>query len=94
MSSISSDPLFIGLTRQPLILGVSLHYALFNMIACTVLFIQSSSIKVFLFGLVIHGVGYYLCFKEPRFMQLYMKKYEKCGVCPNKIFHGGNSYGV
>ena len=42
--ALNSDPLFIGLTRPPMIFGVSIKYAALNMIISMSLFIQSNSI--------------------------------------------------
>jgi type IV secretion system protein VirB3 len=89
-----SDPLFVGLTRPTLILGVSLNYAMLNMLVSAVLFIQKNSIKVLFLALIVHAIGYIACFREPRFMEIYMMKFAKCNKCSNKMYYGGNSYGI
>lgn len=94
MSSIGNDPLFVGLTRPTLILGVSMQYAMLNMIICGVGFIQSSSLKIIFIGIIVHIFGYVLCFREPRFMELYMVKLGKFNNCTNKSYYGANSYEV
>jgi type IV secretion system protein VirB3 len=93
-SNLSSDPLFVGLTRPTLIFGVSISFAMLNMIVSVVGFIQTSSFGVLMMAFVIHGIGYILCFKEPRFMELYMNKFSKCNKCSNKIYYGSNSYDI
>jgi type IV secretion system protein VirB3 len=40
----------------------------------------------------IHGLGYYICSKEPLFIELFKVRAEKCSKCKNKFFHGANSY--
>lgn len=92
--SLSSDPLFVGLTRPTLIFGVSVQYAMVNMMVSVVYFIQTSSFKILPIAAIIHFVGYILCFKEPRFMELYLNKMGKCNKCPNKGYYGANSYSV
>lgn len=94
MSEINVDPLFVGLTRPTLIFGVSLQYAMLNMIICGIYFIQTSSVKIIFIAIVIHLIGYVLCFKEPRFMELYMLKLGKFNQCPNKSYYGANSYDI
>lgn len=89
---VRSDPLFVGLTRPTLILGVSLKYALLNLLTSAVSFIQTSDFRVILIALIIHAVGYYLYFKESRFLELYLIKLSKCNNCPNRIYYGANSY--
>ena len=88
------DKLFKGLTRPPMILGVSFSFVMLNFFVGIISFIVSSQLKVFLIVFILHGVGYLLCHDEPLFLELILKKLQKCNVCKNKIFHGGNSYDV
>ncbi len=94
MSEIYNDPLFVGLTRPTLIFGVSMQFAMLNMIVCGIYFIQTSSIKGIFLGIIFHLVGYILCFKEPRFMELYMIKFGKFNQSKTKGYYGANSYYV
>ncbi len=91
---IVPDPLFTGLTRPSLILGVSFKFAILNILISVNAFIQTSNFKIIILAIVLHGIGYYLCFKEPRFVELYLTKFTKCNLCSNKIYYGGNSYFV
>jgi type IV secretion system protein VirB3 len=91
---LKADPLFIGLTRPTMIFGVSIQYVMLNMMICVVLFIQTSEIGIIFVALIVHLIGYLLCFKEPRFMELYLNKGSKCNQCPNKSFYGSNSYSI
>lgn len=94
MSGLQNDPLFVGLTRPTLIFGVSLQYAMLNMVVCGVYFIQTSSLYSIFIGIIVHIIGYVLCFKEPRFMELYMIKFGKFNQCPNSSYYGANSYDI
>ncbi len=89
---MNNDPLFIGLTRPPLIMGVSIKFAVLNMLLCGIGYIYSNSIKVVFVGVVIHLIGFLVCMKEPRFIELYINKFSKCNKCPNKSYYGANSY--
>lgn len=91
---VSTDPLFVGLTRPTLIFGVSVQYAMLNMMISVTIFIQKSSIYIVFIAAVVHLIGYLLCFKEPRFMELYLNYSSKCNQCPNKSYYGANSYSV
>ena len=93
-SDLSTDPLFVGLTRPTLIFGVSIQFAMLNMIVSVVGFIQTTSFRIVFIAFVIHGIGYILCFKEPRFMELCTNKFSKCNNCPNKMYYGSNSYDI
>lgn len=89
---LKSDPLFVGLTRPTMIFGVSVQYAMLNMMISVAIFIQTSGFRIVFVAGIIHLIGYLLCFKEPRFMELYLKKGAKCNLCVNKSFYGANSY--
>jgi type IV secretion system protein VirB3 len=94
MSEINNDPLFVGLTRPTLIFGVSVQYALLNMLISVVSFIQTSNFQILFIAGIVHAIGYILCFKEPRFMELYLNKFQKCNQCSNKMYYGANSYNI
>ncbi len=91
---LRTDPLFVGLTRPTMIFGVSLFFALLNIMVTIVLFIQSPGIKILFIAVIVHLIGYLMCFKEPRFIELYLNKASKCNQCSNKRFYGANSYSV
>ncbi len=91
---LSVDPLFVGLTRPPVIFGVSLKFAAVNMIVSVTLFIQGVGLIVLFIAGALHLLGYILCFKEPRCIELFFNKISKCNQCPNKSFYGANSYGI
>ena len=91
---LASDPLFVGLTRPTMIFGVSIQYAMLNLMISITFFIQVTSIKIIFVAAIMHLVGYLLCFKEPLFMELYLNYGAKCNKCPNKSFYGANSYNI
>ncbi len=89
-----SDPLFVGLTRPTMIFGVSIKYAMLNLMGSVTWFIQDSRLYIIFIAAAVHLLGYLLCFKEPRFMELYSNYFSKCNQCPNKPYYGANSYSV
>lgn len=89
---LRSDPLFVGLTRPSMIFGVSIQYAMLNFMVAVTLFIQKTSIYIVILAAIMHLIGYLLCFKEPKFMELYLNYAGKCNQCPNKSYYGANSY--
>ena len=61
------DPLFQGLARPTMILGVSFMYFVINGMFSMVAFINTSNfIVLFIIAPTIHGFGYLLCMREPR----------------------------
>ena len=91
---VKLDPLFVGLTRPTLFLGVNQKFVMLNGFASISYFIQTSDVMVIIIATLIHMVGYILSFKEPLFIELFMVRQQKCSKCPNKMYHGANSYDV
>ncbi len=91
---LQSDPLFQGLTRPTMIMGVSYMYFVINAIVNMILFINSQDFKVLLMvAPVVHLIGYLICLKEPRAIELFIIKMAKGYKCMNRGYHGfTNSY--
>ena len=93
---LQADPLFQGLARPTMIMGVSYMYFVLNGIISIITFINTQNfiILFFVFPLV-HGVGYLICLKEPRAIELMMLRASKGTKCLNRRFHGyTNSYDI
>jgi len=93
---LGTDPLFLGLTRPSMLFGVSYTFAALNGIISLLLFVITSK---FIYLLVIlpglHMIGWFICLKEPRAIELFIAKWSKCNVCRNRYYHSGtNSYDV
>ena len=92
---VQADPLFVGLTRPPMFLGVSFMVVIMNFFANVLIFIQTSNFVVLLVIMPsIHMIGYIICFHEPLFLELFLVRSQKCTKCRNKGYHGANSYDV
>lgn len=91
---LQSDPLFQGLTRPTMILGVSYMYFVINAIISMITFINLQSFKMLLIvAPTVHLIGYLICLKEPRAIELFILKVNKGFRCLNRGFHGyTNSY--
>lgn len=90
--SVSNDPLFVGLTRPTMIFGVSFKFFFLNFFISLLGYINSPGLMVIGLALSMHLLAYIICFKEPLFLELYMKKGEKCTRCKNRIYFEANSY--
>jgi type IV secretion system protein VirB3 len=93
---LQADPLFQALARPPMIMGVSYTFFVFNALLCLVGFIQTNNFIVLFFAApVIHAVGYLLCMKEPRAVELMILRCSTGTRCTNRSFHGyTNSYDI
>lgn len=94
-SRLATDPLFQGLTRPPMVAGVSYMFFVLNAMICMVTYIQTTSILVLPFAGVMHMFGYLLCMKEPRAIELWMLRMKWGFRSWNRVYHSNtNSYDV
>lgn len=91
-SKIVSDMLFVGLTRPPMLFGVSYLFALANGFACMIAYISTVNFKYLAIMFPVHFIGMALCSKEPLFIELFKVRAEKCFRSKNRLYHGANSY--
>lgn len=93
---LQSDPLFQGLARPVMIAGVSYMYFVLNALMTLIVFINTKDFIMLLFvGPAIHMVGYLVCMKEPRAVELMMLRGKYGFTNWNNItgYHfGTNSY--
>lgn len=94
--TIGTDSLFLGLTRPPMLFGVSYTLATLNAMISLLAFVITSKFFYLLVLLPsIHAICWMLCLKEPRAMELFLIRNSKCSICRNRMYHGGtNSYDV
>lgn len=91
--SLGVDPLFVGLTRPPMIFGVSFKFVMLNVLTCLIAFINTNDLRIlFLLLPCFHGIAYVICFKEPLFLELLMMRLQNFNRCRNRFYFGANSY--
>jgi type IV secretion system protein VirB3 len=90
---LQSDPLFQGLTRPTMILGVSYMFFVINAVLSLICFINFQDFLIlFIFAPSVHLIGYVICLKEPRAIEMLMLKTTKGMRCINRGYHKANSY--
>jgi type IV secretion system protein VirB3 len=96
VGKVKTDPLFAGLTRPPMLFGVSYMMAAFNGFVSMLYMINFSNLVVFLvMASSLHAIGYIICFYEPLYIHLWATRVGKCSRCRNRVYHGWvNSYEV
>jgi type IV secretion system protein VirB3 len=96
VGQLSSDPLFLGLTRPSMLFGVTYTYAALNGLTALMAFIVTGNFIYLLVLLpLLHLIAYLICLKEPLTMELLRTKYSKTHICKNRVKHSGtNSYDV
>jgi len=93
---LEADALFLGLTRPAMVFGVTYLWFMVNAMISLIYFINTSDfIRLIPAALIVHLIGYLICMKEPRYMEILVTKTSKCMKCRNTLFHGGtHSYDV
>jgi len=91
---LQADPLFLGLTRPPMMLGVTYTWFMMNALLWAMVFINTSDFALAIPGAVAtHVIGFLIASREPRFMDIWMTRVSKCMRCRNRIYHHNtNSY--
>lgn len=88
----SKDPLFIGMTRPPMIAGVTFLFMGMNAFTVAFIYVIAKNPLILLLMLPIHGVGYLLCLKDPRLLDVIVKRAQKSSGVPNVKYWAGKSY--
>jgi type IV secretion system protein VirB3 len=88
------DPVFLGLTRPAMYLGVTHSFFVLNLLVCLIGFLAAHSWIALLLAVPIHGLGYLACLHEPRIFDLVLTRAARCGRCRNRRFWGVSTYDV
>jgi len=77
-----------------MIAGVSYMYFVINAVISMIAFINTQNFKLVIpLAVGVHLLGYLICLKEPRAIELFILKVNKGFRCMNRGFHGyTNSY--
>lgn len=92
MAALERDPVFTALTRPQMFAGVSYSFFVVNMVVTTEVFLITKSFWAILAALVLHGIGYAACLREPRFLDLWILRASRCPRVPNYDRWRCNSY--
>ena len=85
------SPIFTGLTRPPMMLGITVDYLFVCFLGSYGLFMLTSK-PIFLIGYIpMHIFGWIVCKIDPNFFRVLMKKIE-CPNVRNKKIWGCQSY--
>jgi type IV secretion system protein VirB3 len=85
-------PVHRALTRPQMFAGVTLSFFVINVTLTTELFLITRSFLALFAALLIHGVGYLACLREPRVFDLWITKVSRCPRVRNWQCWGCNSY--
>jgi type IV secretion system protein VirB3 len=93
---LEADPVFLGLTRPPMLFGVSYMFVMLNFLSSVMYFIATSDFRGLFIALpLFHGIGYWMSSKEPLFIELFLIRQSKCRRCSNRLYYqSANSYNI
>lgn len=89
---VEIDPLFLGMTRPPMVMGVTYSFFVINGMVTTISFLALNNLFAFLVGIPVHIVGYLLCLKDPRMFDIWRVRLLKTPMTRNRRFWSANSY--
>jgi type IV secretion system protein VirB3 len=92
VDGLDRDPLFVALTRQQTLLGVSYGFLIGNAVVTIELFLVFKSVWVLLAAVVVHVIGWIACLNEPRIFDLWLVKARRCPRVRNHRLWRCNSY--
>lgn len=90
--TLSSDPLFVALTRPQMFAGVTYTYFVINGVVSTEFFLIFKSPWVIATAVLLHLAGMLACLNEPRIFDLWLVRARQCPRVRNYRFWRCNSY--
>jgi len=72
--------------------GVSYSFFVLKLVITTEIFLITKSFWAIVAALIIHLIGYAVCAREPRFLDLWVLRASQCPHVPNFRFWRCNSY--
>lgn len=92
MTRLASATVFRALTRPQMFAGVTYSFFVLNIAVTTEAFLVTGSFLALPIALLVHGIGYLACLREPRVFDLWLTKVSRCPRVKNWKHWGCNSY--
>lgn len=94
---IERDLLYVGLTRPPMLLGITDVYAVFFLVAEVLIFVAvgggSGMAWAAIMAPVLYAFGYLMCLHDPRIFEIWQVRLSKFGAASRrKKYWGGISF--
>jgi type IV secretion system protein VirB3 len=92
MAELASTPIFRALTQPQMFAGVTYSFFVINGVVTTEAFLVTRSFWALGLALVVHGIGYVACLREPRIFDLWLTRVSRCPRVRNWRRWRCNSY--
>ena len=86
------EPLYLAMTRPPMIWGVPLMFAGLSGVAVCLSFIWTKFLPMLALYPFLHAAGYWMVERDPRFMEIWMTWSQRCARCQTRRLFGANVY--
>ena len=90
--AVEIDPVFLAMTRPPMLMGVTYTFFVLNGTITTIVFLAANDLLAFVVGIPVHTIGYLLCLKDPRIFDIWRVRLLKTPRTRNRSFWNANSY--
>lgn len=90
--ALARDPIFQALTRPQMFAGVSYSFFVLNLVVTMEVFLLSKSFWAIGAAGLVHMAAYALCRREPRILDLWLLRAQKCPRPPDFKQWRCNSY--
>lgn len=92
MAELAQAPIFRALTQPQMFAGVTYSFFVINGVVTTEAFLVTRSFWALAVALVVHGIGYLACLREPRIFDLWLTRVSRCPRVRNWRRWRCNSY--
>jgi type IV secretion system protein VirB3 len=92
MAALVRTPIFRALTQPQMFAGVTYSFFIVNGVVTTEAFLMTRSFWALAVALVVHGIGYVACLREPRIFDLWLARVSRCPRVGNWRRWRCNSY--
>jgi type IV secretion system protein VirB3 len=92
MTALVRTPIFRALTQPQMFAGVTYSFFIVNGVVTTEAFLMTRSFWALAVALVVHGIGYVACLREPRIFDLWLARVSRCPRVGNWRRWRCNSY--
>jgi type IV secretion system protein VirB3 len=92
MTQLVRVPVFRALTQPQMFAGVTYSFFVINGVVTTEAFLVTRSFWALGVALLVHGVGYVACLREPRVFDLWLTRVSRCPRIKNWRLWRCNSY--
>lgn len=92
MAALHTAPIFRALAQPQMFAGVTYSYFIVNGVVTTEAFLLTRSFWALGAALLMHGIGYLACLREPRIFDLWLVRVSRCPRVRNWQHWRCNSY--